>query len=165
MVTLAPRAMLIATMAAITHTTLETTVGGAINDVVQYPLVFAIAPVLAGRLPIMGTSKLLENPRGSNQFMSALILIGASLASYLLTNHIKQSSQNDQLTTFLKGGPISIGPFKLKREFVVVLAISLLVDTAAQVLSQQLSSKNEHKRLVSAVVNGLNKYFESHKPK
>ena len=155
------RALLIAGGALILNGSVESLAPNVLANVVKFPIIVALAPLLVSRLPLMGTKALIDNAVGMQPIFSMLLMIGLSFAVHFVIREIRSSDQTDILSRFVKDEDhMSIGVFKISREFFIVILSTVFFDGVAQYAMKYRTQAKQKQIIENAVVRGMDKYFK-----
>ena len=147
------RVAFICTFALLTHALFNIGPDFGLSKQIQYPMIIAITPYIISKLPLLGTKDLMTS--GVQPLVSLTFLILCTIGVQYLVREIKSSTQNDQISKYIKDPkPLAIQGFKIERDFVFVL-VSVL---AAEILFQSLVSQNKHTQMEKALLRALEKY-------
>ena len=155
------RALLISGGALILNGSVESLAPNALTDVVKFPILVALSPLLVSRLPLMGTKALVDNAVGMQPIFSMLLMIGLSIAVHFVIREIRSSDQTDVLSRFVKDeNHMSIGKFKISREFFLVILSTVFFDGIVQYAMKHRTQAKQKQLIENAVVRGMEKYFK-----
>tara|TARA_B100001094_G_scaffold280655_1_gene291604 strand:+ start:5591 stop:6103 length:513 start_codon:yes stop_codon:yes gene_type:complete len=132
------------------------TINKPLESRIEYPIVMALVPIILARLPIFGTRKLAEG--AMNPLLSSMLLLGLAFGTTEAVTQI--ANGGGKVGSWLKDddkkiGQIEMGPIKVRKDFFIVVVLTLLFELSAQMYATRSISKQEANKITAAVEKAL----------
>lgn len=139
--------------ALLTHAFFNISPDLGLSKQIQYPLIIALTPYIISKLPLLGTKSLMM--KGVQPLISMVFLTISSVIVQYVVKEIKNNSQKDPLSTYIKNKePMRVEGFEIKRDFVFVLVMVLI----CEFIFQGIVSVNESNKMEKAMLRALSKF-------